>query len=1379
MKRTSKRKVLIPLAASLFLTSLVGVIGHFEETKIVMADGIEVVDSVVNLSGDASLWENVENATFKDGNMEANAGNFTWKTKQISGDCMVDFSTTESLDMQAMADWKWEYLSFNTSGEDGIEPSGGVPTIKNSVNLVWGWTSGFAIIEKDADGNVVFQKKLGLGENDIRPDDLVEDADTANIMNQFHYYNFNKEFRIKTQVTELSNGVRFDFELITQSPWGHPIDYKFHHTTTNQALKGARFVGYGRTGSGTVDGTHKIVSSMKVAPLPMFSSNPENFIDTTGAAFDGDIMSATTSSFNWKSKKVAANAFVDFSTTESLEMNPVGDWKWEYLSFNTSGDVGIDAGGGLPTIKNSVNLVWGWTSGFAIIEKDADGNVVFQKKLGLGENDIRPDDLVEDADTANIMNQFHFYNFNKEFRIKTNVTELEDGVQFDFELITQSPWGHPIDYKFHHISHNESLMGEKHIVYGRTGSGTVDDTHKILVKMNVKAAMAAAEIEEPDQPDPIVPVDDDMTHLEENAENFGKLSNAALDADGLYFTGTPAMVVSQEFGGDAKVKFVLDNKKFNAGWGGFVFMLKGTYEDISASTWAFDLSKNANYVTQAKGNWLAFSITHGGYQFIECVNGKVNIIGDDLHQSLPGVNGYSFWYCGQQRNELIVETKDTATGVNFKVSFTPSGHASNTGETFSTEFSSTNRALWGKQAAAIGYILGQTTPEKGNNNIELHVTAKNSEYSYDLYKALEFGEFMDSINYESITLDNYSELLTKADGAKALHDALSADQLALVKKATLDKLTKLQNDLANVDAAVFAKLAIEKLPTEAFTRANYEENSTLIKDAITKYNALSDDQKATFSDDEKQQLKTAQAALVEFDDLLAHADPVVELIAKITLPITNYGKDMRVIKEAAAAYDELYDDEKALVDNKELLENARAELAAYQDANRPDGYNFADNVDNFAEMDGYEGFVTTQSGLRVNVSGNQIGVYPTISVEDGKEVTFLLDSELDKCTWGNYYFIFKSDSLIKHHSAGAWVQEGNYGVLLIGGDGFKIVECVNGVLPMTKDAAGNPIADFQTVLQVPQVEEGGTGADIYYVYKQYTKLTIKTINLKDESGNVIGYKAIFTLTGGDSGATITREYVSNNALAANAGYYGLELYVSNPINNGNGGGLTIEGIYVEDVDAYDGAAAKEAMQSQIRIDLAQSLLDVLPADVDETNYDVVAGQLAAAKDAVNKLSADEKAKLTGADKLELLEAKVTSISHIAQAREAINALILDVNENNLAEAERLLANANRALDSLTEKEAAELANIVSRIDNSAKAIEDYKKAHEEPIDEPSSDPTSEPSEQPSETQSPSNQEQTSQQEGGKKKGCKGEASGAGLGLFALIGALIIRRKKNK
>ncbi|MCI5744725.1 MAG: tetratricopeptide repeat protein [Erysipelotrichaceae bacterium] len=1817
-----KSKKLLTLSL-VFTAPLLALSSFAIKDAIVEAQAEETSVGGSIITNDVSNFIESTNATVDGNSFKATSASFDWQTKKINGNSTVDFLSEQTLELNAFGDWKWEYLTFSTTQEKGIDAANGMVNASNSVSLVWGWVNGFSIIEKDATGNVIFNGKLGLeaGENIIVAENFPNDSE---ILRQFQFYCFDKPFRIITSMNETNSGVVFNFRLITKSPWGHDIDTTFSYESVNQDLKGEKHVTYGRTGSGTIDETHNIVMTMGIVDKSNYSASDTNWLSKDNAIFTGNTMKATSPSFNWQTTQVGGNSKVDFTSTQSLALSAMADWKWEYLTFSKTNEVGINAGNGMVNASNSVSLVWGWTNGFSIIEKDADGNVVYNGRLGLtaGDNIIVPDNFINDE---NIMNQFHYYCYDKAFRIVTQMNETASGVEFTFHLITKSPWGHDIDATFTYVSTSQDLKGGKFVTYGRTGSGTIDETHNIELLMKIDNVEAIDT--------PVVPTDtlecelstgsslqevettsgfahtyqSEITLTEGNefnvnlkindvvtsfgfdnvnsfvdssnnenkfsgafysqgsdgkikidvngkykvtvnvneaneaiidlevlsynlidtankyhasADNWATLYNASITDGQMAQTGAPSLTISNQFGGNATVKYVLDYTTLDANWGGVALIIKGNASDLANVTWSFVGDKATP--SGGSGSFVALCISHAGYQLLVCDEGNLNVLGSDQTFLIPGVDGFSFWHVGDQKTEIVMTTTDVDDGVKLNISYFASGHSQNTGGTYTTELLLPYKSLWGAQVASMVYVTGERTPNNTNNNVKLYVSDSESTYTNDLYHASVFKDKLAEINYETITDSNYSTILSKFESLKAVYATLTDEQKALIsseetakfakiesdlaaavadkyeckfedgttidevdtengylhsyektlsmqegnefnidlfindvkssygfdkvtivsdastnevkyqgdfviagndgkikvlvpgtykvlvnvteekdveisvlvmsydlidtankyhssqdnwatlynatiadstmsqtgapslsitnsfggnatikyvldytnldspwaatalllkgqasdlakatftfdasnntvkvnsnegsfialcithgcyqlvvvengnvnifktdldqfipgfdghnfwyigqqktevvidvkdvadgvtlkiyckasghagnkegtfasdtlllpykslwgeqsagmvyvtghnapngsnnqvslfvadsestytkdlyhanmfhdalaainyetindenyarivnmfnqakiifesltdvqKELVLDedkaRLTQIESDINNVDALVLAKLALERLEglDTSFNRANYAEKAEMIKDALDKYELLTDEEKATCDASKLNELKEA---LELYENILSYADPVCEMINKIVLPIENYGVQSRIINQAKAAYDKLYPEEQAEVYNYEDLLAAIEALQQYDVEHAIDGYNFTSSLDNFMELNGYGDCSIVDGKLVVNSSEKDLSIYPTIAVENGKEITWVINSNLEKCSWGNFYFIIKSDSLQRHHSNGKWLEEGNYTVLLIGGDGFKIVECKDGVIPMTSDANGNPIANFTTILDNPSDEEGSQ-LDVHHIYKNYTTLKLTTIDLY-ENDVYVGYKLTITLTGGVSGKTFTREYISTNASSKDADYFGLELFVSNPINNGTGG-FEVKGIYVEDVDNYDGAQVKEDIENR---------------------------KLALACD--NLLSA----------------------------------VIVDVNKENLSEAKAAYEAAKEAYDSLTAAQKALLTQNVDVLEQARVAIKDVEDSinNERPSEEPSEEPSEQPSEQPSTqpSEEPSTQPSDDNDDKPSKKGCKGTTTGGIASLITLIGALFIKKRR--
>ena len=100
------------------------------------------------------------------------------------------------------------------------------------------------------------------------------------------------------------------------------------------------------------------------------------------------------------------------------------------------------------------------------------------------------------------------------------------------------------------------------------------------------------------------------------------------------------------------------------------------------------------------------------------------------------------------------------------------------------------------------------------------------------------------------------------------------------------------------------------------------ESKSAIEEARAAYDALTDEQKALVENYET--LITAETALAKIENDIKAADDVEAMISAIGT-VTAESKD--AIEEARAAYDALTDEQKALVENYEVLTSAETEYS--------------------------------------------------------------------------------------------------------------------------------------------------------------------------------------------------------------------------------------------------------------------------------------------------------------------------------------------------------------------------------------------------------------------------------------------------------------------
>ena len=161
-------------------------------------------------------------------------------------------------------------------------------------------------------------------------------------------------------------------------------------------------------------------------------------------------------------------------------------------------------------------------------------------------------------------------------------------------------------------------------------------------------------------------------------------------------------------------------------------------------------------------------------------------------------------------------------------------------------------------------------------------------------------------------------------GARTAYEALTAEQKALVDATTLQKLTDAEAAYAALEADHNAANAVIDLINAiddpvVYTDACHQE----ILDARAAYNNLTQAQKALVGN--YATLTDAEAAYNTLVADHAAADAVIAQINAIGSPIT--AASQTAIDAARNAYDNLTDDQKALVGNLSTLTNAEAALA--------------------------------------------------------------------------------------------------------------------------------------------------------------------------------------------------------------------------------------------------------------------------------------------------------------------------------------------------------------------------------------------------------------------------------------------------------------------
>ena len=222
---------------------------------------------------------------------------------------------------------------------------------------------------------------------------------------------------------------------------------------------------------------------------------------------------------------------------------------------------------------------------------------------------------------------------------------------------------------------------------------------------------------------------------------------------------------------------------------------------------------------------------------------------------------------------------------------------------------------------------------------------------------------------------------------RTAYDALTGDQQALVGNyATLTAAEAAYNTLVTDHAA--ADAVIDKI--DAIGSPITAASQTAIEDARAAYNALTDTQKGYVTN--YSELTDAEAALA-----------VVNLINAIDDPVT--ASSQTAIDAARNAYDNLTDDQKALVGNLSALTDAEAALAVVNQINAigtPITLDSKDAID--AARNAYDNLTDDQKALVGNLSAltDAEAAYASLNVD--------ITAKADPVNAGVYYSTFYDGS---------------------------------------------------------------------------------------------------------------------------------------------------------------------------------------------------------------------------------------------------------------------------------------------------------------------------------------------------------------------------------
>ena len=849
-----------------------------------------------------------------------------------------------------------------------------------------------------------------------------------------------------------------------------------------------------------------------------------------GVAFGGENMYLTSPNSRAGSKKIGGNSSVKLTTVGNAQAT----WSYNWILFKCTDDVpnewagehinGTGAGTG-----NWLALVYGKSTDSYIAE--CNDGVITKTKTNWSGNDT-------------------WYCCDSTTEITIATTDTEEGVtaQLSFKATGDSHnTGETLNYTYQ--SANKALWGDYSFTIG-TNIGVGADTPitaERTLKYNVEVTDTAS------NKTAVKPVTLDYAL---DAEKWTNTDGVAFGAENMYATANAFNPATVPVGGSSSMQVVMDGNVMDGSWMWSKVMLK--VNDPAAYGW--------NHTqTTSSGNWLAVVLRtdSGNLELYECTDGTVAMVAS------VGVSGYDNWYIHKQVNTIDISAKDTDNGVEVAVGFTASeckqAGNTNTGNTYSITYSSTNKKLWGSGRVVVGRPNGDgTIDETQTIKCNVKITDKASDYSGDLYAARLADEAINALP-AAVNAENYASAKTAYTAANNAYNALTEAQKALCAEGAAAKIAACAEKLAAYEASLGAATVeseIEALPAE-INAENYAAAKTAIETAKANYDALTEEQKGQVSN--KAKLDAAVEALNAFKQLKDAADAVSEAIAGLPEKVyrDTYADAKTAIEASKAAYDALSAEAKELVGNKAKLDSALAALKAYEDSlSDPvaDEKNLAQKKEHWSRTGnaGASNVTFDLYGMKMGTAENTTAMLldKNIVADSKVELVFDADAYRKQGDWGQIWVMFKnvSDELdaaaplnATAHGGVAANPRGTWMAFMIGPSyGAKLMICEDGTLT-EKNLADTVIS----------------GLDWGAALRAINTIGIKTEDLENGVKITLTYRA--------SGfSEVTDTEVSYEWTVENAAFKGNYALSAGTYNGKVGTGVTLSSLKVTGPDGGSG-----------------------------------------------------------------------------------------------------------------------------------------------------------------------------------------------------------------
>ena len=849
-----------------------------------------------------------------------------------------------------------------------------------------------------------------------------------------------------------------------------------------------------------------------------------------GVAFGGENMYLTSPNSRAGSKKIGGNSSVKLTTVGNAQAT----WSYNWILFKCTDDVpnewagehidGTGAGTG-----NWLALVYGKSTDSYIAE--CNDGVITKTKTNWSGNDT-------------------WYCCDSTTEITIATTDTEEGVtaQLSFKATGDSHnTGETLTYTYQ--SANKALWGDYSFTIG-TNIGVGADTPitaERTLKYNVEVTDMASD------KTAVKPVTLDYAL---DTEKWTNTDGVAFGAENMYATANAFNPATVPVGGNSSMQVVMDGNVMNGSWMWSKVMLK--VNDPAAYGW--------NHTqTTSSGNWLAVVLRtdSGNLELYECTDGTVAMVAS------VGVSGYDNWYIHKQVNTIDISAKDTDNGVEVAVGFTASdckqAGNTNTGNTYSITYSSTNKKLWGSGRVVVGRPNGDgTIDETQTIKCNVKITDKASDYSGDLYAARLADEAINALP-AAVNAENYASAKTAYTAANNAYNALTEAQKALCAEGAAAKIAACAEKLAAYEASLGAATVeseIEALPAE-INAENYAAAKTAIETAKANYDALTEEQKGQVSN--KAKLDAAVEALNAFKQLKDAADAVSEAIAGLPEKVyrDTYADAKTAIEASKAAYDALSAEAKELVGNKAKLDSALAALKAYEDSlSDPvaDEKNLAQKKEHWSRTGnaGASNVTFDLYGMKMGTAENTTAMLLDKNIVADSKVELVVDADAyrKQGDWGQIWVMFKnvSDELdaaaplnATAHGGVAANPRGTWMAFMIGPSyGAKLMICEDGTLT-EKNLADTVIS----------------GLDWGAALRAINTIGIKTEDLENGVKITLTYRA--------SGfSEVTDTEVSYEWTVENAAFKGNYALSAGTYNGKVGTGVTLSSLKVTGPDGGSG-----------------------------------------------------------------------------------------------------------------------------------------------------------------------------------------------------------------